>query len=81
MNREVMTISSERLEVMLKNTARETSAATVALLSSKLDLLIAHICKSEMNRTEIIELLGQESAKLHNSVTEIKCINKGLHEH
>ncbi|CZY44729.1 Protein of uncharacterised function (DUF2732) [Enterobacter hormaechei] len=72
MNREVMTISSERLEVMLKNTARETSAATVALLSSKLDLLIAHICKSEMNRTEIIELLGQESAKLHNSVTEIK---------
>ncbi|HCM9134769.1 TPA: DUF2732 family protein [Enterobacter hormaechei subsp. xiangfangensis] len=65
-----MTISSERLEVMLKNTARETSAATVALLSSKLDLLIAHICKSEMNRTEIIELLGQESAKLHNSVTE-----------
>ncbi|MCM8038251.1 DUF2732 domain-containing protein [Enterobacter hormaechei subsp. xiangfangensis] len=57
---------------MLKNTARETSAATVALLSSKLDLLIAHICKSEMNRTEIIELLGQESAKLHNSVTEIK---------
>lgn len=70
MKREVMTISSERLEVMLKNTARETSAATVALLSSKLDLLIAHICKSEMNRTEIIELLGQESAKLHNSVTE-----------
>ena len=72
MNREVMTISSERLEAMLKNTARETSAATVALLSSKLDLLIAHICKSEMNRTEIIELLGQESAKIHNSVTEIK---------
>ncbi|HAV1800350.1 TPA: DUF2732 family protein [Enterobacter hormaechei subsp. steigerwaltii] len=72
MNREVMTISSERLEAMLKNTAREASAATVALLSSKLDLLIAHICKSEMNRTEIIELLGQESAKLHYSVTEIK---------
>lgn len=72
MNREVMTISSERLEAMLKNTAREASAATVALLSSKLDLLIAHICKSEMNRTEIIELLGQESAKIHYSVTEIK---------
>lgn len=72
MNREVMKISSERLEAMLKNTAREASAATVALLSSKLDLLIAHICKSEMNRTEIIELLGQESAKLHYSVTEIK---------
>ncbi|ENL7652567.1 DUF2732 family protein [Enterobacter hormaechei] len=67
-----MTISSERLEAMLKNTAREASAATVALLSSKLDLLIAHICKSEMNRTEIIELLGQESAKIHYSVTEIK---------
>ncbi|AJB82922.1 DUF2732 family protein [Enterobacter hormaechei] len=72
MNIEVMTISAERLELMLSKTAREASAATVALLSSKLDVLIAHICKSEMNRTEIIELLGQESAKLHNSASEIK---------
>ncbi|WP_407439636.1 DUF2732 family protein, partial [Lelliottia sp.] len=36
--------------------------------SSQFDGLIAHISKSELNRTEIIELLGQESEKLHNSI-------------
>ncbi|HDT5684746.1 TPA: DUF2732 family protein, partial [Enterobacter kobei] len=36
--------------------------------SSQFDGLIAYISKSELNRTEIIELLGQESEKLHNSI-------------
>ncbi|WP_418721912.1 DUF2732 family protein [Enterobacter hormaechei] len=46
----------------------EAQLVTATRFASALDSLIAHICKSEMNRTEIIELLGQESEKLHNSI-------------
>ncbi len=46
----------------------EAQLDTATRFASALDSLIAHICKSEMNRTEIIELLGQESEKLHNSI-------------
>jgi hypothetical protein len=46
----------------------DAQLVTATRFASALDSLIAHICKSEMNRTEIIELLGQESEKLHNSI-------------
>ncbi|EMH4152274.1 DUF2732 family protein [Enterobacter hormaechei] len=46
----------------------EAQLVTATRFASALDSLIAHICKSEMNRTEIIELLGQESEKIHNSI-------------
>ncbi|WP_407222894.1 DUF2732 family protein [Enterobacter hormaechei] len=46
----------------------EAQLVTATRFASALDSLIAHICKSEMNRTEIIELLGQESEKLHSSI-------------
>lgn len=46
----------------------EAQLVTATRFASALDSMIAHICKSEMNRTEIIELLGQESEKLHNSI-------------
>lgn len=46
----------------------DAQLVTATRLASALDSLIAHICKSEINRTEIIELLGQESQKLHNSI-------------
>jgi len=46
----------------------EAQLVTATRFASALDSLIAHICKSEMNRAEIIELLGQESQKLHNSI-------------
>ncbi|MBD3602164.1 DUF2732 family protein [Enterobacter kobei] len=46
----------------------DAQLVTATRFASALDSLIAHICKSEMNRTEIIELLGQESEKLHKSI-------------
>ena len=46
----------------------DAQLVTATRFASALDSLIAHICKSEMNRAEIIELLGQESQKLHNSI-------------
>ena len=46
----------------------EAQLVTATRFASALDSLIAHICKSEMNRTEIIELLGKESEKIHNSI-------------
>lgn len=46
----------------------DAQLVTATRFASALDSLIAHICKSEMNRTEIIELLGQESERIHNSI-------------
>ncbi|MCE6966086.1 DUF2732 domain-containing protein [Enterobacter sp. MW07] len=54
------------------NAAHEAQIITATRFASALDSLIAHICKSEMNRAEIIELLGQESEKLHNAILESK---------
>lgn len=46
----------------------EAQLVVATRYASHLDSVIAHICKSDMNRTEIIELLGQESEKIHNSI-------------
>lgn len=55
-------------KTLLAQVVVETQLVTATRFASALDSLIAHICKSEMNRTEIIELLGQESAKIHNDI-------------
>lgn len=54
--------------VLLAQAVSEAQRDTATRFSSQFDGLIAHISKSELNRTEIIELLGQESKKLHNSI-------------
>ncbi|MCY1698355.1 DUF2732 family protein [Lelliottia sp. SL45] len=56
------------MKALLAQAAVEAQLVTATRFASALDSLIAHICKSEMNRTEIIELLGQESAKIHNDI-------------
>ncbi|WP_449576030.1 DUF2732 family protein [Lelliottia nimipressuralis] len=56
------------MKALLAQAAVEAQLVTATRFASALDSLIAHICKSEMNRTEIIELLGQDSEKLHNSL-------------
>lgn len=60
--------SHSNVKALLARAAVEAQLVTATRFASALDSLIAHICKSEMNRTEIIELLGQESEKLHNSI-------------
>jgi len=55
-------------KALLALASTEAQLVTATRFASALDSLIAHICKSEMNRTEIIELLGQESEKLHNLI-------------
>ncbi|ATX03708.1 hypothetical protein CU079_19820 [Citrobacter freundii] len=53
---------------LLEQAVSEAQRDTATRLSSQFDGLIAHISKSELSRTEIIDLLGQESEKLHNSI-------------
>lgn len=61
-------ITRSSTKALLALASTEAQLVTATRFASALDSLIAHICKSEMNRTEIIELLGQESEKLHNSI-------------
>lgn len=67
MNKQISAPRSN-ITALLAQTAVEAQLVTATRFASALDSLIAHICKSEMNRTEIIELLGQESEKLHKSI-------------
>ena len=53
---------------LLAQAVSEAQRDTATRFSSPFAGLIAHISKSELNRTEIIELLGQESEKLHNAI-------------
>lgn len=46
------------LSVHLAQALRDAQLDTATRLSSHFDRLIAHISKLELNRTEIIELLG-----------------------
>lgn len=67
MNKQI-SVPRSNIKALLDQAAVEAQLVTATRFASSLDYLIAHICKSEMNRTEIIELLGQESEKLHNSI-------------
>ncbi|MCK7178795.1 DUF2732 family protein [Enterobacter roggenkampii] len=57
-----------KCSALLGHAVSEAQRDTATRFSSWFDGLIAHISKSELNRTEIIELLGQESEKLHNAI-------------
>lgn len=63
-----ISVPHSNLKDLFAQATVDAQLVTATRFASALDSLIAHICKSEMNRTEIIELLGQESAKLHNSI-------------
>lgn len=67
MNKEISVVRS-KMKSLLAQATVEAQIVTATRFASALDSLIAHVCKSEMNRTEIIELLGQESEKLHNAI-------------
>lgn len=67
MNKDI-SVPCSNMKALLAHASIEAQLVTATRFASALDSLIAHICKSEMNRTEIIELLGQESEKLHNSI-------------
>lgn len=63
-----ISVPHSNMRAHVAQTIVEAQLVTATRFASAFDSLIAHICKSEMNRTEIIELLGQESQKLHNSI-------------
>lgn len=67
MNKEIL-VPHSNMKALLAQATVEAQQVTATRFASALDSLIAHICKSEMNRTEIIELLEQESEKIHNSI-------------
>ncbi|HDZ9039119.1 TPA: DUF2732 family protein [Klebsiella pneumoniae] len=63
-----ISVPRSNMKALLAQASIEAQLVTATRFASALDSLIAHICKSEMNRAEIIELLGQESEKIHNSI-------------
>lgn len=67
MNKDI-SVPRSNMKALLAQATIEAQLVTATRFASALDSLIDHICKSAMNRTEIIELLGQESEKLHNSI-------------
>lgn len=67
MNKQI-SLPRSNIKALLAQATVEAQLVTATRFASALDSLIAHICKSDMNRTEIIELLGQESEKIHNSI-------------
>lgn len=67
MNKDI-SVPRSNMKALLAQASIEAHLVTATRFASALDSLIAHICKSEMNRAEIIELLGQESEKIHNSI-------------
>lgn len=67
MDKEI-SVPHSNMKALLAQAAIEAQLVTATRFASALDSFIAHICKSQMNRTEIIELLGRESEKLHNSI-------------
>ncbi|CAM3641087.1 MULTISPECIES: DUF2732 family protein [Klebsiella] len=67
MNKDI-SVPRSNMKALLAQASIEAQLVTATRFASALDSLIAHICKSEMNRAEIIELLGQESEKIHNSI-------------
>ncbi|HBR5195764.1 TPA: DUF2732 family protein [Klebsiella pneumoniae] len=67
MNKDI-SVPRSNMKALLAQATIEAQLVTATRFASALDSLIAHICKSAMNRTKIIELLGQESEKLHDSI-------------
>jgi hypothetical protein len=57
---------SGKFSLLLQQARSEAQADAATRFSSHLDGLIRHIAERELNRVEIVELLSQESTKLHD---------------
>ncbi|MDH2897111.1 MULTISPECIES: DUF2732 domain-containing protein [Rahnella] len=65
---------SEATNWMLNQARNQAKADAAITFSSHLDSLISHAIQEQLNRVEILELLGQESIRFHNVGLE----NKGV---
>jgi len=63
---------SEATNWMLNQARNQAKADAAITFSSHLDSLISHAIQEQLNRVEILELLGQESIRFHNEGLEIK---------
>lgn len=59
--------NSEQLNSLLIHARAEAQADAAVKYSSHIDGLIRHITNNELSGVEIVELLHQESQKLHES--------------
>ena len=57
---------SEATNWMLNQARNQAKADAAITFSSHLDSLISHAIQEQLNRVEILELLGQESIRFHN---------------
>ncbi|MBU9841154.1 DUF2732 domain-containing protein [Rahnella aceris] len=65
---------SEATNWMLNQARNQAKADAAITFSSHLDSLISHAIQQQLDRVEILELLGQESIRFHNEGLE----NKGV---
>ncbi|ADW73089.1 hypothetical protein Rahaq_1467 [Rahnella aceris] len=65
---------SEATNWMLNQARNQAKADAAITFSSHLDSLISHAIQEQLDRVEILELLGQESIRFHNESLE----NKGV---
>ncbi|WP_129991222.1 DUF2732 family protein [Rahnella sp. CFA14(1/10)] len=65
---------SEATNWMLNQAQNQAKADAAITFSSHLDSLISHAIQEQLDRVQILELLGQESIRFHNEGLE----NKGV---
>lgn len=65
---------SEATNWMLNQARNQAKADAAITFSAHLDLLINYVIQEQLDRVEILELLGQESILFHNEGLE----NKGV---
>ncbi|MBU9853028.1 DUF2732 domain-containing protein [Rahnella aceris] len=65
---------SEATNWMLNQARNQAKADAAITFSSHLDSLISHAIQEQLDRVQILELLGQESIRFHNEGLE----NKGV---
>lgn len=63
---------SEATNWMLNQARNQAKADAAITFSSHLDSLISHAIQEQLDRVEILELLGQESIRFHNEGLKIK---------
>lgn len=57
---------AEVQELLLNNARNEGKAAAAVMLSARLDEILVHAQKEGLSKAELVELMTQESIKLHN---------------
>lgn len=65
---------SEATNWMVNQARNQAKADAAITFSSHLDSLISHAIQEQLNRVEILELLGQESIRFHNEGLENKVV-------